>query len=83
VRGLIATSIIYYVILCGGQRYTRLNKKETMKKIRSWSLAVEWEHSDKTWSTELLGQGDMDKLTFKNIEKYLKNHAKIENQTEE
>jgi hypothetical protein len=25
----------------------------------------------------------MDKLTFKNIEKYLKNHAKIENQTEE
>jgi hypothetical protein len=32
VRGLIATSIIYSVILCGGQRYTRLNKKETMKK---------------------------------------------------
>jgi hypothetical protein len=31
-----------------------------MKKIRSWSLAVEWEHSDKTWSTELLGQGDAD-----------------------
>jgi hypothetical protein len=83
VRGLIATSIIYSVILCGGQRYTRPNKKETMKKIRSWSLAVEWEHSDKTWSTELLGQGDIDKLTFKNIEKYLKNHAKIENQTEE
>ena len=54
-----------------------------MKKIRSWSLVVEWEHSDKTWSTELIGQGDMDKLTFKNIEKYLKNHAKIENETEE
>ena len=54
-----------------------------MKKIRSWSLAVEWEHSYKTWSTELLGQGDMDKLTFKNIEKYLKNHTKIENETEE
>ena len=53
-----------------------------MKKIRSWSLVVEWEHSDKTWSTELIGQGDMDKLTFKNIEKYLKNHAKIENETE-
>jgi hypothetical protein len=54
-----------------------------MKKIRSWGLVVEWEHSNKTWSTELLGQGDMDKLTFKNIEKYLKNHAKIENETEE
>jgi len=53
-----------------------------MKKIRSWSLVVEWEHSNETWSTELIGQGDMDKLTFKNIEKYLKNHAKIENKTE-
>jgi hypothetical protein len=39
-----------------------------------------WEHSNETWST--IGQGDMDKLTFKNIEKYLKNHAKIENETE-
>ena len=58
------------------------NRKDIMKKIRSWSLVIEWEHSDKTWSTELLGQGDMDKLTFKNIEKYLKNHAKIENKTE-
>jgi hypothetical protein len=46
-------------------------------------LAVEWEHSDKTWSTELLGQGDMDKLTFKNIEKFLEEFAKIENETEE
>ena len=55
-----------------------------MKKIKSWSLAVEWEHSnDETWSTELIGQGDMDKLTFKNIEKCLKNHAKTENKTEE
>ena len=54
-----------------------------MKKIRSWSLVVEWEHSNETWSTELIEQGDMDKLTFKNIEKYLKNHAKIENETEE
>jgi hypothetical protein len=66
-----------------GRGITRLNKKETMKKIRSWSLAVEWEHSDKTWSTELLGQGDMDKLTFKNIEKFLEEFAKIENETEE
>jgi hypothetical protein len=32
VRGLIATSIIYSVILCGGQRYTRLNKKEKMAR---------------------------------------------------
>ena len=58
------------------------NRKDIMKKIRSWSLIVEWEHSNETWSTELIGQGDMDKLTFKNIEKYLKNHAKIENKTE-
>jgi len=58
------------------------NRKDIMKKIRSWSLVVEWEHSNETWSTELIGQGDMDKLTFKNIEKYLKNHAKIENKTE-
>lgn len=49
-----------------------------MKKIKSWSLVVEWEHSNDTWSTELLGQGDMDKLTFKNINKYLKNFAKEE-----
>ena len=54
-----------------------------MKKIKSWSLVVEWEHSNETWSTELKGQGKMDKLTFKNIEKYLKNHAKIENETKE
>ena len=54
-----------------------------MKKIRSWSLVVEWEHSNETWSTELIGQGDMDKLTFKNIEKFLEEFAKIENETEE
>jgi hypothetical protein len=47
-----------------------------MKKIRSWGLVVEWEHSNETWSTELLGQGDMDKLTFKNIEKFLEESRK-------
>ena len=39
-----------------------------MKKIKSWGLVVEWEHSNETWSTELIGQDEMDKLTFKNIE---------------
>jgi hypothetical protein len=54
-----------------------------LKKIKAWSLVVEWEHSNETWSTELIGQGDIDKLTFKNIERCLKNHAKIENKQEE
>ena len=63
---------------------TRTTRKlMALKKIKAWSLVVEWEHSNETWSTELIGQGDIDKLTFKIIERCLKNHAKIENKQEE
>ena len=54
-----------------------------MKKIKSWNIAVEWQHSDDTWSTEWVDQDSIDKTTFKSIEKFLKEFAKIENQTEE
>ena len=54
-----------------------------MKKIKSWSLVVEWEHSNDTWSNETIEQDSIDKTTFKSIKKFLKEFAKIENETKE
>jgi hypothetical protein len=63
---------------------TRTTRKlMALKKIKSWNIAVEWQHSNDTWSTEWIEQDSIDKTTFKNIERCLKNHAKIENKQEE
>jgi hypothetical protein len=52
-----------------------------LKKIKSWNIAVEWQHLDDTWSTEWIEQDSIDKTTFKKIEKFLEEFAKIEKQT--
>ena len=54
-----------------------------MKKIKSWNLVVEWEHSNDTWNNETIEQDSIDKTTFKSIEKFLKEFAKIENDAQE
>ena len=54
-----------------------------LKKIKSWNIAVEWQHSDDTWSTEWIEQDSIDKTTFKKIEKFLEEFTKIENKQAE
>ena len=63
---------------------TRTTRKlMALKKIKSWNIAVEWQHSDDTWNTEWIEQDSIDKTTFKKIEKFLEEFAKIENKQEE
>jgi hypothetical protein len=63
---------------------TRTTRKlMALKKIESWNIAVEWQHSDDTWSTEWIEQDSIDKTTFKKIKKFLEEFAKIENKQEE
>ena len=62
---------------------TRTTRKlMALKKIKSLNIAVQWQHSDDTWSTELIEQDSIDKTTFKKIEKFLEEIAKIENKQE-
>jgi hypothetical protein len=53
------------------------------KKIKAWSIYVEWQNSNDTWSSETIEQDSIDKTTFKSIEKFLKEFAKIENKQQE
>jgi hypothetical protein len=63
---------------------TRTTRKlMALKKIKSWNIVVEWQHSDDTWSTEWIEQDSIDKTTFKKIKKFLEEFAKIENKQEE
>jgi hypothetical protein len=63
---------------------TRTTRKlMALKKIKSWNIAVEWQHSDDTWSTEWIEQDSIDKTTFKKIEKFLEEFTKIENKQAE
>ena len=54
-----------------------------LKKVKSWSIYVEWQNSNDTWSNETIEQDGINKTTFKSIEKFLEEFAKIENKQEE
>jgi hypothetical protein len=52
-----------------------------LKKIKSWNIAVEWQHSDDTWSTEWIEQDSIDKTTFKKYRKIFGRVCKNRKQT--
>jgi hypothetical protein len=52
-----------------------------LKKIKSWNIAVEWQHSDDTWNTEWIEQDSIDKTTFKKDRKIFRRVCKNRKQT--